>query len=210
MLTGRNVSLIIACGCGGIIGYYYGARSRYEALQEKRKPNSSKEVHEVIMFSDEGLRSSKHYRQSLSPAMDRVLYYLNLPRHTLDVCMYVLTCPELCNVLLKLNFQRVKVRVIVDAEMAFASKSYFHRLQKQCIEVRWMKSVNLMHHKFCLIDASTTNTGTTPLLVNGSLNWTKQGLLGNYENVSVTSQRDLVEGYMKEFERLWVLFKPIV
>lgn len=209
MLTGRNVTFIIACGCSGLIGYYYGARLRHGAIQE-RKPRKSKEVHEVIMFSDEGLISSKHYRHSVTPGLERVLYYLNLPRHTLDVCMYVLTCPDLCNVLLKLNLRRVKVRVIVDAEMAFASKSYSHRLQRQCIEVRWMKSANIMHHKFCLIDASTEGDGITPLLINGSLNWTKQATHGNYENVTVTSQRDLVEGYKIEFERLWVLFKPIV
>lgn len=208
MPTGRNFTFIIA-GCGALVGYYYGTRMQNRGIQEK-KPRKTKEIHEVIMFSDEGIISCKHYRNSVTPGMDRVLYYLNLPRHTLDVCMYVLTSPDLCNVLLKLNLRRVKVRVIVDAEMAFASRSYFNRLQRQCIEVRWIKSSNIMHHKFCLIDASTESNEVIPLLMNGSLNWTKQATHGNYENVTVTSQRELVEGYKKEFERLWVLFKPIV
>lgn len=206
MLTGKNITFIIAFGCGGLIGYYYSTRMRNKAIQD-RKLKKSREVHEVIMFSDEGLISNKHNRNSVNPQMDRVLYYLNLPQHTLDVCMYVLTNPEICNVLLKLR--RVKVRLIVDAEMAFTSKSFFNRLHRQCVDVRWMKSANIMHHKFCLIDASTDIDGVVPLLMTGSLNWTKQGMHGNYENVCVTSQRELVEGYKREFERLWVLFKPI-
>lgn len=205
MFTGKNLMFLIACGCGALVGYYYGTR-HYKPLNKKPR---KKEIHEVIMFYDEGLGSTRDYRNSVTPAMERMIYYLNLPSYTLDVCMYMITSPVFCNILLKLHSRRVKLRVIVDAEMAYATKSYFNKLQRYSIEVRWMKSVNIMHHKFCLIDASTDYENATPLLMNGSLNWTKQATHGNYENVYVTSQKELIEGYKKEFERLWVLFKPI-
>lgn len=209
MFTGKNMMSIVACGCGCLIGYYYGTWMLNRTTPD-RKIKKSKEIHEVIMFSDEGLASTKTYRNTITPGMERIIYYLNMPRHTLDICMFVMSNPELCNVLIKLNMTRVKIRVIVDAEMAFTAKSSINRLQRQCIEVRWIKSTNIMHHKFCLIDASTEVDGVVPLLMNGSLNWTKQATHGNFENAFVTSQRELIEGYMKEFERLWELFKPIV
>ncbi|CAH2250039.1 jg12865 [Pararge aegeria aegeria] len=142
--------------------------------------------------------------------MDRLLHYLNSPRHSLDVCMYLMTNMDLTNAILKLNIRGVKIRVIIDADMAYCNGSALKRLEKHRIPVRWMKSTNLMHHKFCLIDAGTDDVRCTPVVMLGSLNWTTQALNGNWEAVAVTSQIKLVEQYKIEFERLWVQFKPIV
>ncbi|CAG5041619.1 unnamed protein product [Parnassius apollo] len=94
--------------------------------------------------------------------------------------------------------------------MAYSSGSYTRKLERQGIPVRWMKSSNLMHHKFCLVDTLAVDKHITPFVMMGSLNWTNQALNGNWEDVTVTSQRDIVQQYHAEFERLWVLFKPIV
>ncbi|KAF9795446.1 hypothetical protein SFRURICE_004818 [Spodoptera frugiperda] len=102
------------------------------------------------------------------------------------------------------------IRVIVDADMAFAPGSNIRKLEKKNIPVRWMKSTNLMHHKFCVIDTLSEDPNTTPFVMSGSLNWTNQALWGNYEDCLVTSQKKLVEQFQMEFERLWILFKPIV
>ncbi|CAB3259186.1 unnamed protein product [Arctia plantaginis] len=94
--------------------------------------------------------------------------------------------------------------------MAFSTGSGIKRLAKQGIPVRWMKSTNLMHHKFCLADTLSDNNCVTPFIMTGSLNWTNQALYGNYENYLVTTQEEVVQQYKAEFERLWILFKPIV
>lgn len=183
----------------------------FQRKHEKRKPRKS--VNEAIFFSYgcTDVKRSKYSKCIVTPSMERLLHYLNTPKYTLDVCMYVLTNMELTNVLLKLHYRGVIVRVIIDADMAFASGSYTRRLEKQGIVVRWMKSTNLMHHKFSLIDAGATEVvSTTPLVIMGSLNWTNQALSGNWEDVAVTSQEDLVMQYRNEFERLWLLFKPVV
>ncbi|KAJ8734555.1 hypothetical protein PYW08_013805 [Mythimna loreyi] len=199
-----------------LLSFAFATRATYNYLTKKKEENakeeSDREIHEVIMFSygAEEIKKSKYSRCMISNSMDRLLYYLKQPKQTLDICMYVWTNVDVTNIILKLHFRGVKVRVIIDADMAFSSGSCTRRLEKQGIPVRWMKSSNLMHHKFCLVDTLSDNPHITPFVMAGSLNWTNQALSGNFEDCIVTSQKQLVEQYQMEFERLWELFKPIV
>lgn len=184
----------------------------YFNQKKKEVKRDREEIHEVLMFAYGvgELKKSKYSRCVVTQSMDRLLHFVNSPRHTLDICMYVLTNLDLAQAVLKQHLKGVKVRVIIDADMAFASGSHIRRLEKQGIPVRWMKSTNLMHHKFSLIDASSDNADAVPVVIMGSLNWTNQALSGNFEDVAITSQKKLVEQYRIEFEKLWVMFKPIV
>lgn len=183
----------------------------YYNYMKKQKP-PKKEVHEVILFSyvEGQFKQSKYSRCKITHSMERLLCHLNSARFTIDICLYVMTNLDLANVIMKLHFRGVKVRIIIDADMAYTSGSSIRRLEKQGIAIRWMKSTNLMHHKFCLIDASTEDPRATPLVIAGSLNWTNQALYGNWEDVVVTSQPVLVMQYKTGFDKLWSMFKPVV
>lgn len=52
-----------------------------------------------------------------------------------------------------------------------------------------------MHHKFCIIDDSK--------LLNGSLNWSVQGVRSNQENVMITNDPALVRPFRAAFDSLW-------
>lgn len=194
------------------IVFAFSSYFSYDYYTKKKKDKVRKEIHEVIMFSHDvtKLKKSKYSRIMITESMERLLYHLSSPRHSLDICMYVFTNSDLAYTVLKLHYRGVKVRMIIDADMAFASGSNVRKLEKQGIPVRWMKSTNLMHHKFCLFDASADISRMTPVVMMGSLNWTNQALNGNWEDVTLTSQEDLVRQFKAEFERLWDLFKPIV
>jgi mitochondrial cardiolipin hydrolase len=56
-----------------------------------------------------------------------------------------------------------------------------------------------MHHKFAIVDGR--------LLMNGSLNWTVQGVKSNEENVMITSDATMVKAFSDHFERLWNKFR---
>ncbi|XP_032516256.2 uncharacterized protein LOC116769285 [Danaus plexippus] len=182
----------------------------YKNRKKSRKPN----INEVLMFSYDqaDLRKSKFSRCMITRSMDRLLYYLNSTYYSIDICMYVLTNTDLINIIVQLNTRGVKIRMIMDADMAFTNGSSLRRLEKQGIPVRWMKSTNLMHHKFCIIDNlyGHLNPTVEPLVIMGSLNWTNQAVNGNWEDVMVTSQEDIVTQYQTEFDRLWLQFKSIV
>lgn len=72
------------------------------------------------------------------------------------------------------------------------------------IQVRSKSSAVLMHHKFCVLDHANDNRK----LITGSLNWTLQGLAGNYEYVSIIKHARPVQAYEDEFNRMWSSFTP--
>ena len=44
-------------------------------------------------------------------------------------------------------------------------------------------------------------------LLNGSFNWTRQGVLYNNENVVVWDGAELTESFQAQFEQLWTAFR---
>ena len=58
----------------------------------------------------------------------------------------------------------------------------------------------LMHHKFCIIDNN--------IVMTGSFNWTMQAIMGNNENVIITSELEVVNPFVSEFEKLWNEYDP--
>ena len=68
------------------------------------------------------------------------------------------------------------------------------------IEVRCDRTSFYMHHKFAVIDKR--------ILINGSFNWTRSAITGNYENVCITNSDDMVRPYLELFNGLWEAFHP--
>ncbi|CAG9783249.1 unnamed protein product [Diatraea saccharalis] len=204
IVYGRALVLIVAFA---ITSKYY-----YDNYYQKKRKSMRKEIHEVIMFSHgtKVIKKSKYSKCMITESMDRLLYYLNSPKYSLDICMYVFTNIDLANAIMKLHYKGVHIRMIIDADMAYSNGSNVWRFEKLGVPVRWMKSTNLMHHKFCLIDTHSEDSIATPLVIGGSLNWTNQALHGNWEDVFVTSQKEIVSQYKAEFERLWSMFRPVV
>lgn len=190
--------------------YHFHIKKKKNAVRITRK----KQIKDVIMFSDvhqSEMIHSKYSRYLIHPSMDRLLAYLSLARHSLDVCMYMITNCDIAHMMQKLHNRGVKIRFIVDADMAYATGSATKRIENQGIDIRWMKSTNLMHNKFCIIDASPDilDDNVIPFIMIGSLNWTTQAFRGSWENVLVLSKPAIVKGLQDEFEKLWIKFKPI-
>ena len=128
---------------------------------------------------------------------------LRSAKKSLDLCIYVLSFPPLCDLIMDLyNKQAVSIRIIVDGREDDALRSQIPRLSRRGIDIRCNeKSYSiLMHNKFAIVDSS--------LLMTGSLNWTKSAVLLNYDNVLVTSNKSLVDQYSVQFNHLWSKFKP--
>lgn len=69
------------------------------------------------------------------------------------------------------------------------------------VPVRMKKSPFLMHHKFAVIN--------NHILVSGSCNWTMQAVSGNWDNIIVTSEPNLVIPFSQHFAQLWKEFSEI-
>ena len=63
-------------------------------------------------------------------------------------------------------------------------------------------STGLFHHKFCIVDGITVATG--------SLNWTRQAVIGNYENVIIIKHEPTVKSFEAEYDRMWIKIEKIM
>ena len=68
------------------------------------------------------------------------------------------------------------------------------------IQVRHDGTTFFMHHKFAVIDKKT--------LINGSFNWTRAAITGNFENLLITDDTHVVQAYLRQFEKLWTQYDP--
>ena len=151
----------------------------------------------VLFFPEKSARNSPG-----SSSVSRLIDVLNSARRSLDVCVYTISSQALASALINAHQRSVKVRVITDNEQMANIGSRIMQLRKAGIQVRDNCSGYFMHHKFAIVDRSQ--------LVNGSLNWTEQGLYCNQENVVITSNDQVVLAFGERFQQLWDRFNPDV
>ncbi|RZF36980.1 hypothetical protein LSTR_LSTR004668 [Laodelphax striatellus] len=125
----------------------------------------------------------------------RIVEILGQTKNTLDVCIYLFTHEGFYLKLVDLFNSGVKIRIILDHEMALTNGSKLEQLKESGLNVKVRSSSHVMHHKFFIIDNS--------LLVTGSLNWTTHAVLLNTEQVLVTNKKYFIERSRTIFEMLW-------
>uniref|UniRef100_A0A146L2W4 Mitochondrial cardiolipin hydrolase n=3 Tax=Lygus hesperus TaxID=30085 RepID=A0A146L2W4_LYGHE len=116
-------------------------------------------------------------------------------RKSLDICIHLLTSIEIANCLIDAHDRGVTVRVICDNEMSTNKGSQIRNLSAAGIAVKIPLLNYHMHSKFAIIDGWK--------LMTGSANWTVQGIYGNWDNLLVTSQPDIVRESVVTFDRMW-------
>ena len=106
------------------------------------------------------------------------------------------TNPRLFNSILKLTETGVSVDLILcgDKINFTNSKVDFEKLIDLGVNIRVSKSPHLMHNKFCLID--------NRVLINGSYNWTMRAEKFNFENIIISTDKELINDFDDYFNEL--------
>ncbi|XP_013860283.1 mitochondrial cardiolipin hydrolase [Austrofundulus limnaeus] len=133
-------------------------------------------------------------------SFSRLLRHILSASSSLDLCIFSFSNMDLCRAVLLLHSKGVTVRVVSDKNYSAITGSQIGVLRKAGICVRCDVVSVCMHHKFAVVDSR--------LLITGSLNWTLTAVQSNAENVLLTEEPDLVQPFIKEFHRLWVLNDP--
>lgn len=147
----------------------------------------------VLFFPDVDTANKRGAYEDLSRA-------LSSAENNLCVCVFAFSSWRLIDILISAHRKGVIVRVITDREQMASNASQVERLRSSGIQIRHNNNTYFMHHKFAIIDDKC--------LVNGSLNWTQQGMHGNQENVVISSDTRIVAPFMEHFEHLWKLYHP--
>ncbi|CAH1794843.1 unnamed protein product [Owenia fusiformis] len=179
----------------------------YNRLHQK---DDKEPVDKVIFFPDDTV-SCRKYRNGIckdvncrmshdNTSFSQLITIFEQAKRSIDVCVFVITCQELANVLAEKQKRGLTVRIITDSEQEDCSGSQLYKFRAAGVRVRTDRTTFFMHHKFAIVDNS--------LLVNGSFNWTKQAVTGNFENLLITSNKGIIQQYQQEFNRLWEKFDP--
>lgn len=141
-----------------------------------------------------------------------IIQHIDSAKHTICIAMYSFTNHHFSKALLNAKRRGVKIRIVACQSM-IGPYSKINELQLKSVPVRiGGDGDNCMHNKFCLIDVNEKSgiSGIwhpyNGLLITGSMNWTKQGLDKNWENVLFTSDNYLKKEYKKSFEYMWSTF----
>ncbi|XP_034987493.1 mitochondrial cardiolipin hydrolase [Zootoca vivipara] len=133
-------------------------------------------------------------------ALGRLLALLLSARRSLDLCVFAFSNPQLGRAVGLLHQRGVHVRVVTDTDYMALKGSRIGELRRAGIQVRHDQDSGYMHHKFAIIDKK--------MLITGSLNWTTQAIQNNRENLLVVEDRDCVNLFLAEFERIWEDYNP--
>ena len=183
----HSLLMLLSLTTGALLLYLYWRRRTSKSEGAIDAPN-------VLFFPD--TNTGRNGRG----ACDTLFNALSSAGQSLSVCVFAFSSWPLVNILVNAHQRGVIVRVITDGEQMRLSTFQIEKLRGSGIQVRHNRSAYLMHHKFALIDGSR--------LVDGSLNWTQQGMHGNQENVIISSDARIVTPFKEHFEKLWEMYNP--
>lgn len=126
-----------------------------------------------------------------------ILSYLQNAKKEVIVAMAWFTNIELFNALISCLERQVRVELVLldDAINYMYYAPDFNQYIKEGGILRIAKSsVGFMHHKFCVID--------NKYVITGSYNWTYYAETRNIENIVITDNKEIVNQFSNEFNRL--------
>lgn len=126
----------------------------------------------------------------------KIISNLSKTKKEVEIAVAWFTNPTLFDVILELADKEIAIELILcDDIMNFTNtKLNFQRLIDLGVSIRVSKFPYLMHNKFCLIDSR--------VLINGSYNWTLRAEQFNFENIIISTDKELINDFSDYFEQI--------
>jgi hypothetical protein len=131
---------------------------------------------------------------------DTIAAYMDLAQNTLDVCVYNASDATIGAAINDAHNRGVYVRYIADDDVV---NSMLLSLDPNIqIIYRDPAPAGIMHNKFIIIDANSTNKSW---VMGGSTNWTNpSNLFNDYNNIIFIQDEAVAKAYTMEFDEMWV------
>ena len=170
----------------------------------KKNPQGISKYQEAINYIIDNLYIPKPYvcQAVFFPGESHENNVVNMIRtckYSLDICMFTMTNDKLFEAVEECWNANIDVRIITDDECVKQKGSDVYKLAAIGVPVKTDSSAQYhMHHKFVIVDKK--------VLITGSFNWTVQAVKNNNENVIMFQNKELVDQYVAEFDRIWKTF----
>ncbi len=162
--------------------------------------NSSGKIRPYFNHSVDVSYSSGIDAQDISTYFnDTIKAYMDLAQNTLDICVYNASDATIAGAINDAYNRGVLVRYIADDDVV---NSMISSLDPNIPVVYRDNSVaGIMHNKFIIIDANSTNNSW---VMGGSTNWTNpSNLFNDYNNIIFIQDKSIAQAYTTEFNEMW-------
>ena len=130
---------------------------------------------------------------------DTIEAYMDLAQNTLDICVYNASDATIGTAINNAYDRGVAVRYIADDDVTNTMLSSLH--PNIPIVYRDPAPAGIMHNKFIIVDANSTNNSW---VMGGSTNWTNpSNLFNDYNNLIFIQDEAIAKVYTLEFEEMW-------
>ncbi|MBC8085381.1 MAG: T9SS type A sorting domain-containing protein [Hymenobacter sp.] len=130
---------------------------------------------------------------------DTLARYINLAQQTLDISIYNWNNATILNAVNAAKARGVVVRVMYEGDNTNVSLG---SLNATIPRVRRATQMAIMHNKFVVIDANSTDPNR-PWVWTGSTNWTPDQLSIDSNNAIAIQDQSLAQVYTIEFNEMW-------
>ena len=130
---------------------------------------------------------------------DTIKAYMDLADSTLDICVYNASDATIATAINDAYNRGVAVRYIADDDVTNTMLSSLN--SNIPIVYRDPSVAGIMHNKFIIVDANSTNNSW---VMGGSTNWTNPtNLFNDYNNLIFIQDEAIAKAYTLEFEEMW-------
>ena len=130
---------------------------------------------------------------------DTIKAYMDLAQSTLDICVYNASDATIATAINDAYNRGVAVRYIADDDVTNTMLSSLN--SNIPIVYRDPSVAGIMHNKFIIVDANSTNNSW---VMGGSTNWTNPtNLFNDYNNLIFIQDEAIAKAYTLEFEEMW-------
>jgi len=130
---------------------------------------------------------------------DTIKAYMDLAQSTLDICVYNASDATIATAINDAYNRGVAVRYIADDDVVNSMLSSLN--SNIPIVYRDPAVAGIMHNKFIIVDANSTNNSW---VMGGSTNWTNPtNLFNDYNNIIFIQDEAIAKAYTLEFEEMW-------
>ncbi len=130
---------------------------------------------------------------------DTIKAYMDRAQSTLDICVYNASDATIATAINDAYNRGVAVRYIADDDVANTMLSSLD--PNIPVVIRDPVPAGIMHNKFIIVDANSTNNAW---VMGGSCNWTNPtNLFNDYNNIIFIQDEAIAKAYTLEFEEMW-------
>tara|TARA_B100000214_G_scaffold355192_1_gene312745 strand:+ start:1396 stop:3519 length:2124 start_codon:yes stop_codon:yes gene_type:complete len=130
---------------------------------------------------------------------DTIKAYMDLAQNTLDICVYNASDATIATAINDAYDRGVSVRYIADDDVVNSMLSSLN--PNIPILYRDPGVAGIMHNKFIIIDANSTNNSW---VMGGSCNWSNpSNLFNDYNNIIFIQDEAIAKAYTLEFNEMW-------